>query len=291
MDKKDVDKFIKHILNYKILTESEVNKICYCVMEIMICEPNIRFVDSPVNVVGDLHGQFSDLVTVFKISGVPGESSYVFMGDYVDRGENSLELILLLMCYKILHPEKVTLLRGNHEQPSINKTYGFYDECLNKYGNGNVWSAINEVFNYLNIGCIIDGKYLCIHGGISPRVTLQKLNRIDRFEPIGEDCIYTDILWSDPFYKLGASSNPRGSGYLFGEDVLKQFLMYNNLEMIIRSHQLAIEGYKWDFGNLCLTVWSAPNYMGKCLNPASILMVTKNTKITTKCLKLFKKSK
>lgn len=291
MENTEIESFIERILKYGLLTEDEVSVVCFRVMDIMVKESNIRCIDLPVNVVGDLHGQFVDLLTVFHIKGTPASNSYVFLGDYVDRGENSLELILLLMCYKILYPEAVTLLRGNHEQASINKVYGFYDECVTKYGNSVVWSMINEVFSFFNIGCVIDGRYLCVHGGISPRVTLQRLNRIDRFEPIGEDCILTDVLWSDPFYKLGASCNPRGSGYLFGEDVLKQFLMHNNLEMLIRSHQLAIEGYKWDFGNLCLTVWSAPNYMGKCSNPASFLVVMKDVPISTKCLRLFKKAK
>lgn len=190
-----------------------------------------------------------------------------------------------------MFPARVTLLRGNHEQATINRVYGFYDECFGKYGKNSVWHMINEVFTHFNIGCIVDNRYFCVHGGISPRVTVHKLERIDRFEKIIEDSIYTDVIWSDPFYKPGASPNPRGSGFLFGEDVLKQFLMFNNLEMIIRSHQLAIEGYKWDFGTLCLTVWSAPDYMGKCSNPASILVIERGVPVSGNNLKLFKKAK
>jgi serine/threonine-protein phosphatase 4 catalytic subunit/serine/threonine-protein phosphatase PP1-1 len=166
----------------------------------------------------------------------------VFLGDYVDRGENSLEVIMLLLVYKALHPGKLVLLRGNHEQALINKAYGFYDECVGKYGDCAVWRMVNDVFAHFNMACTIDGRYLCIHGGISPRVTVNKLERIDRFGEIGEDSILTDVFWSDPFYKAGASLNPRGSGFLFSEDVLKQFLMYNELDMVIRSHQLAIVG-------------------------------------------------
>lgn len=286
-----MEKLIERLIKYEILEEEEVLLICNRVMDIMIHEPNVRYINSPVVVVGDLHGQFVDLLALLQIEGPPGKAAYVFLGDYVDRGENSLELILLLLCYKIQYPGLVVLIRGNHEQSSINKVYGFYEECHGKYKKASVWNAINEVFSYFNVGCVIDRRYFCVHGGISPRVSIHKLQRIDRFEKISEDSIFTDVIWSDPFYKPGASSNPRGSGFLFGEDILKQFLMFNDLEMVIRSHQLAIEGYKWDFGSLCLTVWSAPDYMGKCSNPASILYIENNVPITTKCLKLFKKAK
>lgn len=215
----------------------------------------------------------------------------MFLGDYVDRGENCLEVIMLLLVYKVLYPGKVVLLRGNHEQALINKAYRFYDECMGKYGDSTVWWMINDVFTHFNIACIVDGRYLCIHGGISPRVTINKLERIDRFGEIGEDSILTDIFWSDPFYKPGASHNPRGSGFLFGEDILKQFLMCNNLDMLIRSHQLAIEEYKWDFGRLCLTVWSAPDYMSKCSNPGAVLVIEEDSPITSNSLKLFKKTR
>ncbi|KAI5169791.1 serine/threonine-protein phosphatase 4 catalytic subunit [Pancytospora epiphaga] len=286
-----MESFAARLLNYEILERHEVVYLCEYVINIMICEPNIPHVGSPVVVVGDIHGQFADLQTMLKIRGPPGDVSYVFMGDYVDRGENSLEAIMLLLVYKAMHPDKVVLIRGNHEQVSINKMYGFYDECAGKYGDSTVWRTINDVFEHFNIACIIDGSYLCIHGGISPRVTICRLEYTDRFEEVGEDSILTDIFWSDPFYKAGAGPNPRGSGFLFGEDVLKQFLMYNGLDMVIRSHQLAIEGYKWDFGRLCLTVWSAPDYMGKCSNPGAVLIVEKGIPITSGSLKLFKKTR
>lgn len=275
----------------ELLNEEEIINICNKAMDVLILEPNIRRIESNVIVVGDIHGQFSDLLYIFDTYGVPENTKYIFLGDFVDRGENSLECILYLLIYKVLYPNNVTLLRGNHEQRQINKVYGFYDEVILRYSNSNVWNIINNVFDYLNLGCIIDGRYLCVHGGISPRVTLNRLERINRFEKISEQSIINDVIWSDPFYKMGASPNPRGSGFLFGEDILKQFLIFNNVEMLIRSHQLAIEGFKWDFDGYCLTVWSAPNYMGKCSNPASVLIVEKNQSITPRNIKIFQKSK
>lgn len=283
--------FIERLQKYELLTVKEISIICDMVSEIMICEPNIQRTTSNCYIVGDIHGQFSDLLNIFNTFGTPETSSYVFLGDYVDRGENSLECILLLLVYKILYPKNIFLLRGNHEQKCINKTYGFYQEVEEKYKDNTVWILINNVFSYFQLCCIVDNKYLCVHGGISSRISINKLERIDRLDSIHEDSLINDILWSDPYYKPGCLPNPRGSGFLFSIEILKQFLMFNNLDILIRSHQLAIEGYKFDFENLCLTVWSAPNYMGKCINPGSVLHIEKNVPITPRSLKLFNKTK
>lgn len=285
-----MEKFLDKLLNYEVLSEIDVENICNQVIDILILEPNVRKVSPDAVIVGDIHGQFSDLVHIFENHGRPDKINYVFLGDFVDRGENSLECILFLLVNKILYPQGITLLRGNHEQKNINKVYGFYDEVNSKYGNYKVWTIINKVFSFLNISCIVDGRYLCVHGGISTRITINKLERVDRFEKLSQESIINDVIWSDPYYKNGSALNPRGSGFLFGEDVAKQFLMFNNLEMIVRSHQLAIEGYKWDFEGLCLTVWSAPNYMNKCSNPASVLLIEKNAPITSRNIKIFHKT-
>lgn len=283
--------FLIKLRQLELLDESEISDICNKVTDIMILEPNIRRVSSDAIVVGDIHGQFTDLLHIFEINGNPETINYIFLGDFVDRGENSLECILYLFICKILYPENVTLLRGNHEQKIINKVYGFYDEVVSKYNSSTVWNMVNTVFNHLNIGCIIDGKYLCVHGGISPRISINKLERVDRFEKITEASIINDVLWSDPFSKPGSAPNPRGNGFLFGEDILKQFLIFNNLEMIIRSHQLSIEGFRWDFDGHCLTIWSAPDYMGKCSNPASVLLIEKEIPITPRSIKIFHKTR
>lgn len=286
-----MDEFINRITNYQLLTEEEIALICDKVVEIMYSEPNIRRVDKDAIVVGDIHGQFSDLLNIFEICGSPKSTSYVFLGDYVDRGENSLEVIIILLIYKILYPENISLIRGNHECRNINKIYGFNEEIYMKYNSHNVWNLINNVFPAFQIGAIIYDRYLCVHGGISIRITINKLDRIDRFEDNVTGSLINDLLWSDPWYLLGSTHNPRGSGYLFGIDVLKEFLMVNNLDMIIRSHQLAIEGFKFDLDGLCLTVWSAPDYMGKCSNPGSVLRIEKDVPVTARSLKMFYKKK
>lgn len=280
---------LKKILEKEILNVYEIHKICKNVKEILINEPNILFIESPICVLGDVHGQFEDLLELLSLKGGPRTTKYLFMGDYVDRGADSLNVILLLFCYKILFPKNVYFLRGNHEQKCINKIYGFYDEVLSVYKNDLVWKKINSVLSYLSLSAVIDRKYFCVHGGISNRVSLDKIKRIDRTEPLKDDDILNDLFWSDPHSKLGCQPNQRGSGVLFGVDVVKRFLMMNNLEMVIRSHQLVLQGYRFEHENLLLTIWSAPNYMNRVSNPGVILYIEPNVRITPKSMLIFVK--
>lgn len=278
------------LLNLELLPEDCVREICAKAAEILIREPNIQNRRSPVVVCGDIHGQFFDLVSLFRIDGTPAKKQYIFLGDYVDRGKNSVECILLLLVFKILYPDNITLVRGNHEQMSINKVYGFYDEVLEKYGSTRVWRMINEVFNLMSIGCLVDGRVLCVHGGISPKVlSLNQIRRLDRMQPIPESSEFADIVWSDPHDGKGFQPSPRGSGHLYGSDVVRRFLELNGLTAIVRSHQLVIEGYKFHFPERnVVTVWSAPNYMGRCGNPASILRINDDLDISDKDFCVFK---
>lgn len=123
-----------------------------------------------MTVCGDLHGQFYDLLELFKKGGEVPHTNYIFIGDFVDRGFNSVETIEYLLCLKLKYPGNITLLRGNHECRQITSTYGFYDEVLKKYGNVNPWKYCCDLFDYLTIGAIIEGTVLCIHGGLSPDI-------------------------------------------------------------------------------------------------------------------------
>ena len=130
--------------------------------EILMEESNVQPVSAPVIVCGDIHGQFYDLLKLFQTGGEIPNSRYVFMGDYVDRGYNSVETIELLFCLKLKYPGHITLLRGNHESRQICYSYGFYEEITRKYGNSNPWKYFNDLFDYLPIGAIIEGKIFCI---------------------------------------------------------------------------------------------------------------------------------
>lgn len=238
-------------------------------------------IQTPVWVCGDIHGQFYDLKHLFELGGEMDKTDerYVFLGDYVDRGHFSVETVELLLCLKVLYPERITLLRGNHEMRQITMTYGFYDECNKKYGNMNAWRYITDIFDYLPISGVINGQVFCVHGGLSPDLSsIDYIQTIDRRHEVPNTGTYADLLWSDPEedYK-GFGRNPRGCGYIFGSDVADQFCQWNNLNLICRAHQLAKEGYKFFFPNRnCLIVWSVPNYCYREGNRASILKITDN---------------
>ncbi|KAJ8515690.1 hypothetical protein ONZ45_g6932 [Pleurotus djamor] len=197
------------------------------------------------------------------------------MGDFVDRGYYSVETFLLLLALKVRYPERITLIRGNHESRQITQVYGFYDECQRKYpGSYNVWRWCCEVFDYLSLGAVVDGRVFCVHGGLSPSFqTVEEVRGIDRKVEVPHDGPMCDLLWSDPDDIDGWGLSPRGAGFLFGGDITKAFCWNNGLEMIARAHQLAMEGYKMMFERRIVTVWSAPNYCYRCGNVASILEV------------------
>jgi len=166
--------------------------------EIFINQPVLLELEAPLKIVGDIHGQYCDLLRLFEYGGFPPEANYLFLGDYVDRGPNGLETICLLLAYKIKYPENFFMLRGNHESAAINRIYGFYEECKERYG-VKVWKSFNDVFNCLPLGAIIEDKILCIHGGLSPDLkNLEQIRRIVRPTEIPDAGLLCDMLWADP---------------------------------------------------------------------------------------------
>ncbi|CAH8512670.1 unnamed protein product [Heterobilharzia americana] len=153
--------------------------------------------------------------------------------------------------------------------------YGFYEECLRKYGSAMVWRQCTEIFDYLCLSAIIDGRIFCVHGGLSPTITtLDQIRTIDRKQEVPHDGPMCDLLWSDPEETAGWGVSPRGAGYLFGSDVVANFNQLNRIDFICRAHQLVMEGYRWHFHESVLTVWSAPNYCYRCGNVAAILRLS-----------------
>jgi len=195
------------------------------------------------------------------------------MGDFVDRGFYSVETFLLLLALKVRYPDRVVLIRGNHESRQITQVYGFYDECIRKYGSAAVWRYCTEVFDYLALAALIDGRVFAVHGGLSPNLsTLDHIRVIDRKQEVPHEGAMCDLLWSDPEDGVeGWGLSPRGAGYLFGADVTAAFCSANGLDFIARAHQLVMEGYKSMFQDQLVTVWSAPNYCYRCGNVAAIL--------------------
>lgn len=267
-----LDRQISQLRKCQFPTESEVKTLCLSARELLCQEPNVLEVNSPITVCGDLHGQFFDLLELFQIGGETPYTNYLFMGDYVDRGYYSVETLLLLLALKVRYPAHVKLLRGNHESRQITRVYGFYDECMQKYGSAMVWRYCTEVFDCLPLAALIDGKVFCVHGGLSPSAEeIEQIRKIQRRQEIPESGAISDLLWSDPEEITGWSYSNRGPGVLFGRDIVAQFAHVNSVELIARAHQLVMEGFRVVFEGMLVTVWSAPNYCYRCGNIAAIL--------------------
>jgi diadenosine tetraphosphatase ApaH/serine/threonine PP2A family protein phosphatase len=274
----DLDAAIESIKKSEWLPEQDLKKLCNIVKTMLVEESNVQNVSAPVVICGDIHGQFPDLLELFKQGGDPSTTKYIFMGDYVDRGVHSVEVLTLLLLYKARYPKNFVLLRGNHESRQITQIYGFYDECQRKYGNPNVWKFCCDLFDYFNLAAIVDNKVFCVHGGISPDTKhIDAIRVLDRRQEVPHEGTYCDLLWSDPEPVDTWTVSPRGAGYLFGPFQVKEFLQTNDLELMCRAHQLVMEGYKYHFEeeNIC-TVWSAPNYCYRCGNLASVLSLGAN---------------
>ncbi|KAH9919721.1 serine/threonine protein phosphatase [Fomitopsis serialis] len=257
----DLDRQIEQLYRCEPVSEEDVKRLCIKAREILIEEANVQVVDSPVTICGDIHGQFWDMMELFKVGGSCPETNYLFMGDF-------RRTFLLLLALKVRFPERITLIRGNHESRQITQVYGFYDECQRKYGSSNVWRWCCEVFDYLALGAIVDGR---------PNLQgIDQIRAIDRKQEVPHDGPMCDLLWSDPDDITGWGLSPRGAGFLFGADITKIFAHNNAIDLIARAHQLAMEGYKLMFDKTIVTVWSAPNYCYRCGNVASILELDDN---------------
>jgi diadenosine tetraphosphatase ApaH/serine/threonine PP2A family protein phosphatase len=270
--------WLEQLKKGKCINERDVKILCDKLKEIFCEESNVQPVDAPVIVCGDIHGQFFDLLNIFKVGGEIPDKNYLFLGDYVDRGYNSVETLELLLCLKLLYRDRITLLRGNHESRQICFTYGFYEEISKKYGNLNCWRYFNELFDYFPIAAIIEGKIFCVHGGLSPKICyIDQIRLLNRQQEIPHEGAFCDFMWSDPDEIDTWAFSPRGAGYLFGGKVVDEFNQLNDIRLICRAHQLVNEGFKYWFKNKnLLTVWSAPNYCYRCGNKATIFNFDEN---------------
>ena len=268
------------------MAEAEIKFLITKTKKILLSQPIFLELESPITVCGDIHGQYPDLLKLFEIGGFPPEKNYIFMGDYVDRGKQSIECICLLLCYKIKYDENFFILRGNHESGAINRIYGFFDECKRRY-NVKLWKCFVDLFNCLPIAASIDDKIFIVHGGLSPELkTLEQLQKIMRPTDVPEEGLLCDILWSDPDENAGGwGQNDRGVSVTFNEKVLKNFLEKNDLDLLCRAHQVVEDGYEF-FGNRsCITVFSAPNYCGEFDNSGAIMDVDEELMCSFKVIK------
>lgn len=269
----EIDNLIENLIHLTLPKEIEVKELCDRAREILLREENVAILSTPITVCGDIHGQFDDLLELFRVGGEIPETNYIFMGDFVDRGFNSVETFLLLLSYKVKYPDRIVLLRGNHESRQITQVYGFYDECVRKFGSINVWKYCTDIFDLFCLAAVIDNKIYCVHGGLSPSAeNIDSIRTVDRKQEVPHEGVMSDILWSDPDTEVkGFSFSPRGAGYLFGGDEVEKFNHLNGIDLIARAHQLVMEGYSMIFNDSLVTVWSAPNYCYRCGNIASVM--------------------
>lgn len=262
---------------YVTFPESTLESLCHLVRPIFAEQDMLLEVDAPMKVCGDIHGQYFDLLRLFEYCGNPKDNNYLFLGDYVDRGRNSLETVVLLFALKVKLPENFFLLRGNHECAEINRIYGFYDECKRRYS-VKLWKTFGDCFNYMPVCAKIEDSILCMHGGLSPEMEhkdfADRIIGIRRPAIVPDSGLLCDLLWSDPSpTEESWGANDRGISFTFGAKIVKRFVEAHNLGLVVRAHQVVEDGYEFFAGRRLVTVFSAPNYCGEFDNAGALMTI------------------
>jgi len=285
--KVDLKSIVEHLLEMQnkrpgsqmsslIITEEILTGLAKLAKDKFISQPMLVDLDAPVKVCGDVHGQYFDLLRILKLGGFPPASGYLFLGDYVDRGQQSLECLALLFAFKLQYPELIFLLRGNHESENINRLYGFFDECKRRHS-VKLYKSFNDTFNAMPVSGRIADRVLCMHGGLSPDLSdIEQILRIDRPNAIPERGLLCDLLWSDPSQLPGWNLNERGVSYSFGADIVEEFCEKHSIDLICRAHQVVEDGYDFFAGRRLVTIFGAPNYCGEFDNSAALLCIDKH---------------
>nr|CDJ96954.1 Metallophosphoesterase domain containing protein [Haemonchus contortus] len=262
----------------KTVSENDIMEVLGKAREMFLSQPPMVELDSPVKICGDTHGQYIDLLRLFNKGGFPPLSNYLFLGDYVDRGKQNLEVILLMIAYKLRFPKNFFLLRGNHECANVNRAYGFYEECNRRYQSQRMWQAFQDVFCVMPLTALVSDKILCMHGGLSPHLqSLDQLRNITRPTDALGATLEMDLLWADPVIGLnGFQANIRGASYGFGPDILAKYCQLLNIDLVARAHQVVQDGYEFFGGRKLVTIFSAPHYCGQFDNAAAMMTVDEN---------------
>jgi diadenosine tetraphosphatase ApaH/serine/threonine PP2A family protein phosphatase len=289
----------------------ELVELCEHAEAVLRDEPTLLELQAPIKVFGDIHGQYPDLMRLFAEFGAPSHTGdldlvdYLFLGDFVDRGAYQLETICLVLALKIEHPDRVYLIRGNHESPEINEKYGFRDECIERLGPAGdaVWRCFNAVFAWMPLAATIAGKIFCVHGGLGLTVeTLAQVAAIQRPIQKGEGPLLMDLLWSDPaahdsvqgiqlnLQRLGAERTPDrppqpGECTTFDAARVNDFCRNNSIHLIIRAHECVMDGFERFASGRLVTVFSASRYCNTYENAGAILLVDRSLTVIPKLLK------
>jgi len=276
----NVDVLIETLRNSKRgtlvnMSEGSIKALIEVSHQIICGQPCLLELQAPLTVLGDIHGQFSDLLDIFDRTGHPPDINLLMLGDYVDRGKQSLETICLLLAYKVKYPENVFLLRGNHECAQITRIYGFYDECKRRHS-VRLWKSFCGLFNTFPAAALVDDRIMCMHGGLSPELqSFDQIRHMSRPVDVPDTGLLCDLLWSDPDKDVsGWCENDRGVSYIYGSDVVSSFNSRFGLDLIVRGHQVVEDGYEFFAGRGLVTLFSAPNYVGEFDNAAGIMHIS-----------------
>jgi serine/threonine-protein phosphatase 2B catalytic subunit len=290
------------VLKAHLLKEGRLDKKAYSALveragALLKAEDTLLTLSFPLTVCGDIHGQFFDLVRLFEVGGDPATTQYLFLGDYVDRGCFSTEVVFYLYAHKICYPNSLFMLRGNHECRQLTSFFNFKDECTYKYDLA-LYDMIMESFDMLPLAAIVDKSFFCVHGGLSPDINrLQEVAAINRFQEIPREGAMCDLLWSDPFENADVPdgaydgvpiddqpqaawfgyNDTRQCSYVYGIEAVKQFLADNSLTSLVRAHEAQVDGFKMQMVDQSsgvprvITIFSAPNYCDCYKNKAACL--------------------
>eukprot|EP00744_Colponema_vietnamica_P001005 GILI01001724.1.p1 GENE.GILI01001724.1~~GILI01001724.1.p1 ORF type:complete len:759 (+),score=208.95 GILI01001724.1:203-2479(+) len=298
---------------FPLVLREQIISLCDECQMVLEQQPMVLRLRAPIKIYGDIHGQYPDLMRLFDMYNSPSDGEggdiesmdYLFLGDYVDRGAYSLEVICLLLALKIKYPNQIHMIRGNHEDQEINQIFGFKEECRLRLGEdpddpSSCFHRFNRLFEWLPLGAVIEDRVLCVHGGIG--CTLRKVEELERIQrPLvvrqdvqsTEHQIVIDVLWSDPTDNdgvMGITDNPMrdpsksGNIVKFGPDRVKEFLDNNDLSLIVRAHECVMDGFERFAQGHLITVFSATDYCGKHKNAGALLLVTRNLTVVPKLI-------
>ncbi|KAJ3434734.1 serine/threonine-protein phosphatase 2b catalytic subunit alpha [Anaeramoeba flamelloides] len=287
----------EHLRQEGKIEKKALLELCYKTQTVLRKEENLLHVQSPIIIVGDLHGQFYDLLNILAACGEceEGVKNYLFLGDYVDRGNFGIEIILYLFTLKVCQPKGCFLLR-DHECRQLTSFFNFKSEVIEKYDE-EIYDVIMETFDCLPIAAIVDDQFFCVHGGLSPKLrTLESINQIDRFCEPPSNGLFSELLWSDPNPEYDdpkntqyafTPNNLRGCGYHYSYQAVSRFLSSTNLTCLIRAHEAQQDGYmmyrkllETNFPSL-ITIFSSPNYAGLDQNKGAVIQY-QNRSVTIK---------
>lgn len=257
----------KKYVSMMIKKAQEIFEKCKSLVDVTVPD------EGEITVCGDIHGQYYDLLNIFEINGAPStENPYLFNGDFIDRGSFSCEVITTLLAWKICLPDHFFMSRGNHETKNLNKLYGFEGEVKAKY-DLKTYDLFNELFQFLPLCHCINKKVFTTHGGLFAKdgVKLEDIRKTKRDKEPGDEGIMVDCLWSDPSDTPGRHPSKRGISVMFGPDVTQRFIDDNDLKLVVRSHEVKPQGYEYQKGGKCLTVFSAPNYCDQMGNKGAFV--------------------